>query len=294
MVSVCIPTYNNPTSLRRLLDSIAIQTYRDYEIIITDDSPNDSICDEVLGFQSRYSEIRLKYYKNETGLGPTKNTNRAISYAKGNLLKIMHHDDYFSDEKSLEKLVGIIEREQVDFAFCGSKEIVFCENGLIDTERSYERSISEIEEYQLKETINNLFLVNMIGAPSATIIKRDLLEKKKITLDDNLKWLVDIDYYLRILEKSKYAYTKEPLVSIVSSDTQVTRECIDDNHIIFDETLYVFKKYNFDYDKRYRKYLIRLGLRYKEKYSKFKTAKITRWEYFKNKYICLVKKIIKK
>lgn len=38
-VSICIPAYGNPEGIRRLLDSIAGQTYTDFEIIITDDSP---------------------------------------------------------------------------------------------------------------------------------------------------------------------------------------------------------------------------------------------------------------
>lgn len=37
-VSICIPTYNRPTLLKELLDSILSQTYPNYEIIITDNS----------------------------------------------------------------------------------------------------------------------------------------------------------------------------------------------------------------------------------------------------------------
>ena len=42
-ISICIGTYNRIDYLKRLLDSIAIQKYKNFEVIITDDSSNDSI-----------------------------------------------------------------------------------------------------------------------------------------------------------------------------------------------------------------------------------------------------------
>ena len=42
-ISICIPAYNSGEKLTRLLDSIKIQTYKNVEIIISDDSRNDDI-----------------------------------------------------------------------------------------------------------------------------------------------------------------------------------------------------------------------------------------------------------
>jgi len=42
-VSICIPAYNNEPSVRRLLESIERQNFKDYEVIITDDSVTDGI-----------------------------------------------------------------------------------------------------------------------------------------------------------------------------------------------------------------------------------------------------------
>ena len=41
--SICIPAYKNTDYLKRLLDSISIQTFRDFEVIITDDSPDETV-----------------------------------------------------------------------------------------------------------------------------------------------------------------------------------------------------------------------------------------------------------
>ena len=42
-ISICIPTYKSGTKLERLLDSIKIQTFSDYEVVVSDDSPDDSM-----------------------------------------------------------------------------------------------------------------------------------------------------------------------------------------------------------------------------------------------------------
>ena len=42
-ISICIPAYKHVDYLQRLLDSILIQTYKNFEIIITDDRPDNSV-----------------------------------------------------------------------------------------------------------------------------------------------------------------------------------------------------------------------------------------------------------
>ena len=49
-VSICIPAYNNVAEVKRLLESIQMQTFRDREIILTDDSTNEEIAKLVKSF----------------------------------------------------------------------------------------------------------------------------------------------------------------------------------------------------------------------------------------------------
>ncbi len=63
---------------------ILIQTYTDFEIVITDDSPDDSVADLVEKYQSRKD---IRYYKNEKPLGTPENWNEAIRKANGKWIK---------------------------------------------------------------------------------------------------------------------------------------------------------------------------------------------------------------
>ena len=61
-ISICIPTYKNVDYLQRLLQSVIIQTFKDYEIVITDNSPDNSVEQLVTEWKSKLS---IRYYKND-------------------------------------------------------------------------------------------------------------------------------------------------------------------------------------------------------------------------------------
>ena len=60
MISVIIPVFNSERFLRRCLDSVKAQTYKDFEAILVDDGSTDSsglICDEYAGLDNRFRVV---------------------------------------------------------------------------------------------------------------------------------------------------------------------------------------------------------------------------------------------
>src|SRR5688500_14571649 len=113
VISICIPAYKNTLFLKRLLDSIAEQTYQDYEVIITDDSPDDIVEKFVQGYQKIPS---IFYYRNPYSLGTPENWNEAIRKSTGTWIKLMHNDDWFSGPDSLALFYAAIQPGK-DFIF---------------------------------------------------------------------------------------------------------------------------------------------------------------------------------
>lgn len=258
-VSICIPAYNNEQSVRRLLESIERQKFKDYEVVITDDSDGEGI--RKLAEEKGY----IKYYKNKTALGAAANWNAAIGKSSGEYVKIMHHDDWFTDADSLQNFVDMLEQHpEAGMAFSGSRQE---EEG-----RSYERFIAAEDAALIERDYRNLFLGNTIGAPSGTIVRRSVLEnpvqengqgdkskKEGIAYDKNLTWLVDMDYYMNILKhNSRFVYTEKPLVSIGISKEQLTETCKDDKALHAFEYGYVYQKYQLGDCGECRRKLIRL------------------------------------
>ena len=66
MVSICVPAYKKPAFVLRLLDAVLKQDYKDVEVVITDDSPNDDI---KIAIAPYLSQLNVQYYRNIPALG---------------------------------------------------------------------------------------------------------------------------------------------------------------------------------------------------------------------------------
>jgi len=90
-VSVVIPNYNGKEYLRRLLPSLAAQTFSDFEVIIIDDcSPDNTVLDYIKSFIRDHENTRL--VENSRNLGFVKNCNKGISLATGDYICILTND----------------------------------------------------------------------------------------------------------------------------------------------------------------------------------------------------------
>ena len=226
-VSICIPAYKSTNSLQRLLDSILIQSFTNYEIVISDDTPDES----VLSLVESYSDSRIRIYHNTSSLGSPENWNHAVQQASGDIIKIMHHDDWFSSGLALERMVSVMEEKEADILFVQSRnqnaEVVLSVNA------PNEKDINEMKDHPF-----SLFFKNIIGAPSATLYKR-----KDLKFDRNLRWFVDVDFYSSMIASgAKIAYLPEELICIGVDGPRVTNEYQSNFANIAQEFFYSWSK----------------------------------------------------
>lgn len=230
MISICIPAYKRINYLKRLLLSIESQTYKDFEVIVSDDSNDDSVLDLVNSFKSKYS---IQYNSNRPSLGTPANWNAAISKAKGDWIKIMHDDDWFSTNNSLQNFA--------DASLKGPKFIYSSYSNFIETEGRLQPV--RHNKAQLNKILKQPLLLlseNIIGPPSVTLFHRSILEK----YDERMKWRVDLEYYIRIIKKEKEVYyIKEDLINVGVSESQVTNYCINVPKVEIPEGFILLDKY---------------------------------------------------
>lgn len=233
-VSICIPTYKQVDYLRKTLNSVLVQDFHDYELIITDDSSDDSVENLLKGFDFKG---KLKYYRNKIALGSPANWNFSLKQATGEYIKILHHDDFFTSENSLRKFVQFLDNNpSASFAFSGT---------VIDLIALKTKKIHSCSNRQFSKMIaspDRLFFANYIGAPSATIIRND----KSVLFDESMKWLVDVDWYMQLIFKNpNVVFSKEPLICTVhGAEGQITQSVYADKEIQVKEHAYLFDKLN--------------------------------------------------
>lgn len=101
-VSIGLPVYNGEKYLREALDSLLSQTFRDFELIISDNASTDATREIVLDYQQRDSRIR--YIRQNTNIGAGKNFLFVLAMAKAELFMWASHDDIWA-ENWLEVLI---------------------------------------------------------------------------------------------------------------------------------------------------------------------------------------------
>jgi glycosyltransferase involved in cell wall biosynthesis len=137
-VSIGLPVYNGEKYLKQTIDAILAQTFKDFELIISDNASTDSTQDICL--QYAQFENRIKYYRNEKNLGAAPNHNRVYDFAKGDYFKWSGYDDIIAPDY-LSRCVETLDHNP-DVVLCIPKTILIDENGLIISEFDYQADAS--------------------------------------------------------------------------------------------------------------------------------------------------------
>jgi len=106
LISIAMCTYNGEKYLQAQLDSIVKQTYKNLEIIISDDCSTDSTVEIIKNYQN--ADLRIKLYENEQNLGFLKNFEKTIALCSGDFIALADQDDIWKKNK-LEKFYNEID-----------------------------------------------------------------------------------------------------------------------------------------------------------------------------------------
>lgn len=119
-VTVLVPAFNDERYLGQALDSIVGQSFRDLEVVVSDDGSADSTVDVAEAWIAKDDRIRL--VRNEVNLGMTENWNRALAEARSPLVFKLDADDVLEPD-ALRLLVESLESDQrIAFAACRTIE----------------------------------------------------------------------------------------------------------------------------------------------------------------------------
>lgn len=229
-VSICVPAFNQTVYLQKTIQSVLKQSYTDYELIVSDDSTTDAVRDLVNAGEWRQ---QIRYVRNSRPLGTPENWNEALRHSSGQYIKILHHDDWFSSAQSLGRYVAMLDRHpETDFAFSATRAV---------TPGAGERDhfISQTGVELLKKDPLLLYRNNVVGAPSTVIFRR----QPGLFFDNRLKWLVDIDFYIRLIGPNRaIQYTNEFLVVTCEPEGRVSTDCKGNREVEVREYLLLLQK----------------------------------------------------
>lgn len=196
-VSVVIATFNRAKYLPQTLDSVLGQTFKDFEVIVTDDGSTD----ETLRALSPY-ENRIQYVYQENR-GPSAARNLAVRYAKTDWIAIQDSDD-LSLPNHLQTLYGYAK----DHPDCG---MVFANGSYLGgPEHNRDTIIPKAKSRRLAAQgvrLEDLFDKSIVRLQAALISKRWYEEVGGH--DESLRISMDLDLTFRLFSRCAIAYLDE-------------------------------------------------------------------------------------
>ena len=209
-ISCVVPAYENLALLSRCLMSILTQQSIKSQVIVCDDSKSESVANFVEMLSSYFPEI--VYVKGPRTGNAVENWNRGLKKAIGEYCIVVHHDEFLINDKYLRYAIDRLNNKQLD-AYVVSPFIV----GIQRTSRFH---FIQKAMFFLGRPAWMLLAFNWIG-PTAVIVFKN---KAGLKFNQKLKYLVDVDFYYRLLSSSsRYEFSDEiSVVSIGHHSNQIT------------------------------------------------------------------------
>jgi hypothetical protein len=223
-VSVVIPVYNAEEFLKETIDSVLNQTFRDFELIIADDSSSDRSKDIILS----YKDPRIRYVFCEHDFIGTHR--KGYQSACGKYIAHLDHDD-----------IMMPERLQIQFNFMESHPEIDACGGYLLRFGKYNR-LSKTP-YLNHEEMTLFMILGMPSFNSSGFFKRDFLINNKIKHKRGYSYAADFKFWTDIAKKGKLANIPEVLTHYRTSDRQASAV----HHQKLQEASYVIQKEMVDF-----------------------------------------------
>ncbi len=191
-ISILMPVKNAGKYINKSIESVLNQTYRDFELIILDDSD-----DETTEIINSYSDQRIKYIHYSGNI--SHKLNYGIQKAQFDYICRMDGDDII-DSKKLERQINFL-KDNPETDIVGTNYICINESG----DKLYEKKMPEYH-------IEIAFMMPVITSVLHSTI---MLKKSKLMnlnpYDENLYYAEDLDLFLKLINSIKFYNLQEPL-----------------------------------------------------------------------------------
>lgn len=243
-VSVIVPNYNHAPFLRTRIESILVQTFDDYEIILMDDFSTDK-SNEIIGQYAKHPKVTRVLVNTVNSGSPFAQWNKGVAAANGKFVWIAESDDYADPH--------FLEQAMQKFQSSPDIGLVFCESYLVDETDS---PIGTTRDWRMKHENwpvleqNSVFigidfcrdlLTARCAIPnaSAVVFKRSLFDTSG-GADTSCKLTGDWKLWFNLLLDTKGAFIATPL-NYFRCHAQTVRAVRE--NIMKEETLLLLKQF---------------------------------------------------
>jgi len=209
--------------LEKALESVIKQKFGGFEIIVIDDCSTDDTFDFLTQYKANY---RITLLRNDQNLGLQQSLNKALESATGEFVARIDDDDYWFDEKKLEKQYNILEKHS---------EIVLIGTGYITNNEQISNPTTDLD-------IRNQILFRCPFQHSTVMFKR-VINGQEVRYKEELKYAEDWELWLRIGQFGEFYNIVDKTTFIRTGDNLSERFFLK-QHV---QNLEIIKQYQYNY-----------------------------------------------
>lgn len=264
LVSVFIVTYNSSEYIVDALESVKAQTYRNIELIVSDDKSSDDTVAIVKDWfainQDRF--VRVKLVETSVNTGTAGNYNRAVAVCQGEWLKMLDGDDMLLPNCVEDNLIYVSENKEAKVVFSNCSHLIHTKNGkTVIKEKMCSPKLIPFSKMdtiaQLKKLLVGNILLSSTAFISSDVLKRFRYDEQYFTLEDYPMWLkisyngIKIHYF----DKSTAVYRIGDSVSSNSQSLFPQKYLEICRRFFYNEQLPIIRELNvyeaYNYNRRY-------------------------------------------
>jgi glycosyltransferase involved in cell wall biosynthesis len=252
-ISVIVPVYNTEKYLKKCLDSILNQTFKEFDLIVINDGSTDGSLDILKSYQEKFPNIIIIDKKNE-GQGVARN--KALEICKGEFIAFVDSDDYLE----LDMLELMYDR-----AICEKLDIVICNYRFVNSigEKIQENNVilQNSEVVDNFEAVKRFLVSNTIeGFSCNKLFRRNVL--KDIKYPEDMKF-EDIPTVMElIINADRIGFVNKELYNYLLREDSTSATRTSKNTLDYIKAIYmvgdILKKSKFNnLEKEYEYYFTR-------------------------------------
>lgn len=225
LVSIIVVTYNSAKYVLETLESAKAQTYKNIELIISDDCSTDDtveICRSwITENKSRFTNTKLITFEENTGI--PANFNRGLFAAQGEWVKFIAGDDLLLPDCVLQNIKFASNGPYLDI-LVSQKYIFECQNDKRIIKSISPTSPGELKLFELPACKQFEFLLtSSFNFASSVFFNKSIFEKIGC-FDEKYKYIEDLPFWLKLTKAGiKLSFLAEPTVLYRLSDQSVSR-----------------------------------------------------------------------
>lgn len=215
LVTIGVTSYNHAKYIIETLDSVANQTYKDFQLIISDDRSPDNSVEVIKNWIENHPEMNILFIQNEVNVGLCNSLNNMLKKATGEYISFIASDDTY-DPGFIEHRVNFLKDSGPEIGMCYSKSYLMdMDSKFIGTE--------ERPKWISGDVYDELcYMHNSFCKPFTSMVKKEVYEKIG-NYNPELAF-EDLDFLFRVARNYQIIYidhidTKYRLVTNSLSDT---------------------------------------------------------------------------